>query len=185
MLDARHPLDWHFEQFSQLCDKLRSFTRRCIFSFIDPYKKIGSGFRTIRYEEMTAIASGFSEIAGRYNLELFTCAEEINLDEYGIGHSSCIDKGLIEQIIGNGLTAKKDKNQRSTCRCVESVDIGVYDTCVNGCVYCYATSSGGSAQRQRQNHDPNAPILIGYPVGNEIVVDRTVPSHKDSQFRLF
>jgi hypothetical protein len=185
MIDAKHPVHWHFEQFSQLCDKLYSFTRRCVFSFIDPYKKIGSGFRAIRHEEMIAVASGFSEIAARYDLGLFTCAEEIDLDEYGIGHFSCIDRELIEQIIGYGLTLNRDKNQRPACRCVESVDIGVYDTCVNGCVYCYATSGDGSALRHRENHDKNASMLTGYPVGDEIVTDRTVPSHKESQLRLF
>jgi hypothetical protein len=185
MLDAGHPAQWHFEHFGQLCEKLHSFTCRCVFSFIDPYKKIGSGFQTIKHEEMIAIASGFAEIAARYDLGLFTCAEEINLDEYGIGHSSCIDKELIEQIVGCRMTVKKDKNQRPACRCVESVDIGVYDTCINGCVYCYATSGGSSALRHRQNHDENAPTLAGYPVGNEIVADRTIPSHKESQLRLF
>jgi hypothetical protein len=185
MLDAGHPARWHFEQFGQLCEKLRPFTRRCVFSFIDPYKNIGSGFQAIEHEKMLLIASGFSGIASRYGLELFTCAEEIDLDEYGINHASCIDKEWIERIVGYRITAKRDKNQRPACRCVESVDIGAYNTCVNGCAYCYATSGAGSARRQRQNHDPDAPMLTGYPVGDEIVSDRTVPSHKETQLHLF
>ena len=138
MTDAGHTIHWHFEQFDQFCEKLYPFTRRCIFSFIDPYKSLGNSSHAVAYEEMTAIASGFSEISARYGLKLFTCAEEINLDEDGIGHASCIDRDLIEQIIGYRITAKKDNSQRPACRCVESVDIGAYDTCVNGCVYCYA-----------------------------------------------
>jgi DNA repair photolyase len=185
VLDVKHSIHWHFEQFAQFCEKLHSFTRRCVFSFIDSYKSIGSGFQAVEHEKMLAVASGFSKIAARYGLGLFTCAEEINLEEYGVDHSSCIDKELIEQIIGCRLTAKRDKNQRPACRCVESVDIGAYDTCVNGCAYCYATSSSNSARRQRENHDPNASMLAGYPVGDKIVADRTLPSHKVSQLHLY
>jgi hypothetical protein len=185
MLDAGHSVHWHLEQFGQFCEKLCPFTRRCVLSFIDPYKSIGSGFQAVEHGEMLAIASGFSGIAARYRIELFTCAEEIDLKEYGIGHASCIDKELVEQIVGYRIMTQRDKNQRAACRCIESVDVGAYNTCVNGCAYCYATSSGNSARRQRQHHDPEAPMLTGYPVGDEIVADRTVPSHKDSQLRLF
>jgi hypothetical protein len=185
MLDIGHSVSWHFEQFGQLCEKLHSFTRRCIISFVDPYKSIGNSLQAVGHEEMAAIASGFSEIAAQYGLGLFTCAEEINLDKYGIGHASCIDRELIEQILGCKITAKKDKNQRPTCQCIESVDIGAYNTCINGCAYCYATSGGGSALRLKQNHDKNAPMLTGYPAGDEIVTDRTMQSRKNSQLRLF
>lgn len=184
-IDVVHTVRWHLEQFYQLCEKLHPFTRRCIFSFIDPYKSIGSSFQAMSRTEMLEIAAGFSEIAKQYHLALFTCAEEINLEAYGIGHSSCIDKGLIEQMIGHNMKAKRDANQRSACRCIESVDIGAYDTCLNGCRYCYATTSNKLVLHQKQNYDVNAPMLTGYPVGNEIITDRTVPSQKDIQPRLF
>jgi DNA repair photolyase len=183
VLDAVHSARWHFEQFGRLCEKLSPFTRRCVFSFIDPYRKIGSAFRAIDRREMLAVASVFSEIAARYAIELRTCAEEVDLEEYGIHHASCIDRELIEQIVGYKLTSKRDKNQRPACRCVESVDIGAYNTCVNGCAYCYATSGGASARRQ--GHDPNAPMLTGWPAGSEIVSDRTRPSHREGQLSLF
>lgn len=35
----------------------------------------------------------------------------------------------------------KDPSRRKACRCVVSRDIGMYDSCVYGCPYCYATSS--------------------------------------------
>lgn len=185
IIDAIHTVGLHLEQFQYLCEKLHPFTQRCVLSFIDPYKSIGNNFRAMQRTEMIFIASGFSEIAGKYGLELYTCAEEIELSDYGIAHSSCIDKGLIEQIIGCSITAKKDANQRPACECIESVDIGAYDTCTNGCTYCYATSNQNSASLHIKKHDPSAPMITGYPTGDEMITDRTKSSQKTNQLRLF
>jgi hypothetical protein len=185
LLDDVHTIQWHYERFYELCDKLHPFTRRCILSFLDPYKHIAGRFQEPRVEEMEAVASGFSKIAGKYDLALFACAEETDFAEYGIGRASCIDLELIEQILGFGIRAKKDAAQRPACACIESVDIGVYDTCTNGCSYCYATTNSNTALRRYQNHVPDAPMLTGYPIGDEIITDRTTKSQKMNQLRLF
>lgn len=178
-------ISWHLKRFAEMCEKLHPYTRRCILSFVDPYKSIGNSFKAMTPDEMVAVGSGFAKTARKHGLALYTCAEEIDLTGYGISPSSCIDQELIEQIIGRRITAKKDANQRPACRCIESVDIGVYDTCINGCSYCYATSSPKTALRRLKEHDPNAPMISGYPTGNEIITDRTTASQKTSQIRLF
>lgn len=185
LIDERHSVKWHIEQFAEMCAKLGGFTERCILSFIDPYKSIGDRFRAMTHEEMRAIAAGFSEIAKQHGIALYTCAEEIDLAEYGIEHSACIDQSLIEQIIGCRIKAKADANQRAACCCIESVDIGAYDTCANGCAYCYATSSRKTALRNVAEHNAQAPMLTGYLRGDEIVTDRTTPSQKLDQLSLF
>ena len=185
LLDATHSIHWHYEQFYELSEKVHPYTRRCILSFIDPYKHITGRFQEVRREEMIAVASGFSKIAEKYGLVLFACAEETYLTECGVGRSSCIDQELIEKILGCGIRARKDVAQRPACACIESVDIGVYDTCINECAYCYATTSPKTALRRFENHAPDAPMLTGYPVGGEIVTDRTTKSQKTNQLRLF
>jgi hypothetical protein len=185
MIDEKHSVKWHIKQFSEMCGKLNAYTERCIISFIDPYKSIGDKFRAITDGEILAIASGFSEVARQNEITLFTCAEVIDLFSYGIMHGSCIDENLIEQIIGNSVKAKIDTNQRAACRCIESVDIGAYDTCPNGCAYCYATSSLKTVLQHMAAHDPKAPMLTGYPGGNEIITDRTALSQKVNQISLF
>lgn len=185
VIDEKLTVAWHIEQFGEMCERLNAYTERCIMSFVDPYKSIGDKFRAMTGNEILSIASEFSKIAKRYGIALYTCAEEIDLSKYGIEHSACIDKLLVEKVIGHTIKAKKDTNQRAACCCIESVDIGVYDTCSHGCAYCYATSSQKTVLRRIVSHNPAAPMITGYPTGSEIVTDRTSMSQIVNQISLF
>ena len=184
-IDEKHSVEWHIEKFYLMSDILKTYTERCIISFLDPYKNIGNHFRGLTNSEMNRIASEFSEIARKCDLALFTCAEVIDLSQYGIAHASCIDKSLIEQTIRSPIKAKLASSQREPCFCIESIDIGVYDTCSNGCAYCYANSNRQIVGQRTVAHDPKAPMLTGYPSGKEIVTNRTLRSQIISQTSLF
>ncbi len=106
-------------------------------------------------------------IASKREMELNSCAEELNLSHLGIKPGKCIDDKYIREVFDIDVTHKKDKGQREACGCVESRDIGVYDTCILGCQYCYATSSFDKALINYQEQDKEAPSLINgieYPV---------------------
>lgn len=113
ILDKKHSVNWHKEQFNDLCRQLQGYTQRCIISFVDSYRH--SPFRQLKADEMRDIAECFSEIASKNDIALYTCAEEIDLSQFGIGHSSCVDKSLIEEIIGQPIKAKAGKPQRAGC----------------------------------------------------------------------
>ena len=124
--------------------KLHDYTEKCTISFIDFYKNTANNVKDLKIqvmgnEEKIALASKLVEIAKSYNLRMDTCAENIDISHLDIAHARCIDDKLIEKIIGCKINAEKDKNQRLECGCVMSVDIGMYNTCMNGCKYCYAT----------------------------------------------
>lgn len=59
-----------------------------------------------------------------YGLRVDTCAEKVELRQYGIEHARCIDGRLLEQLLQCQLEVKKDKGQRPECGCIESLDIG-------------------------------------------------------------
>jgi hypothetical protein len=137
------------------------------FADIAGYKKVqkhlshaGVQAREFTVPEMEAFAAGVQQLNQRGGLSVSTCAETIDLDMYGIEHGRCIDDRLLiklfpwdaklmaflgyEQGLGGEcvpITKKrklKDPGQRKACGCIVSKDIGRYDTCSHGCVYCYA-----------------------------------------------
>ena len=56
----------------------------------------------------------------------------------------CIDAARLSDIAGYDIAARQ-KGNRDGCLCAESRDIGAYDTCAHGCVYCCAVSDHDKA----------------------------------------
>ena len=183
VLTDKYSVEYHVEKFEAMCQWLHRATERCVISFVDLYED--NGFPCMEPEEMWEIAQRLSKIAGRYHLPLYTCAEKIDLSAFGIRHGACIDRERIQKLAGYKMDVKKASGQRPQCRCVESIDVGIYDTCTNGCKYCYATRSTGSARRKKELYDPASPLLIGQLRGDETVTDREIRSNRDYQFSLF
>ena len=168
---GKERMDWRFDPLI-LTDK-----------YTVSYKE--SPFLEMEQEDMLELGEGLGKIAKKYNLPLYTCSEKIDLTPYGIRHGACIDKDKIYELIGYKLDVKKDAGQRKECGCVESIDIGVYDTCTHGCRYCYAVNSQESAKKKRQRHDPQSPLLVGQLQGDEIITDKEVTTSRDNQISLF
>lgn len=185
MVTERYPVDWHLRKFEDLCRKLHGHTERCIISFIDPYRHLGSEWRGMSAESIRETASGLARIAECYGLPLYTCAEEIELSEFGIRHAACIDPKKVEKVAGFPIVSKKDPGQRPACGCMASVDIGMYDTCGHGCRYCYATFYNEGALKKRMSaHRSDSPMLIGEPDGNELITEKKDGSLKILQMKL-
>jgi hypothetical protein len=190
LINKELSFDYHLSMFHQMCETLADYTEQCIFSFVNLYGKIqkqllGLGVSVLKNTEMHTLARGFADIAKGHKLKLATCSETIDLSIYGITQASCISQALIEQIIGCPLSVKKDNNQRLSCGCIESVDIGAYDSCSHGCTYCYARRNEALVNKNIEKHDSKSPLLIGYPRGDEKVTDRVGKSFKAAQTVLF
>lgn len=161
LITEKYSAEFHKEMFGRLADKLDGCFDSSVISFVDRYGKNAKrfdekGIREPTYEEVRSVAESFAAIGREKGFDISTCAEKTELGVYGIGHSSCIDIGRIQRIMGREVKAAADRNQRDGCRCVSSVDIGTYDTCLHGCVYCYANRSDKSAQSGFARHDPTS-----------------------------
>ena len=93
---------------------------------------------------LESFLKNMKEIALENEMELTACAEQELEEKYGIASASCIDKSLVEQITGMEIDVPKDRNQRPGCGCIQSIDVGSYDTCPAGCLYCYASGTPGT-----------------------------------------
>jgi hypothetical protein len=89
-----------------------------------------------------------------------SCAESFNLKPFGILPGKCVDGELIAKLFGIQVKAGKDRSQRKECGCLQSKDIGFYDTCLHGCAYCYA-GTFQAGLRNRLKHEVDSPLLIG------------------------
>lgn len=176
-----------FEHFSKL---LHGYTEKCIVSFLDLYANTARNTRTFKIhslnqEEQIDLMRKFVKVAAKNHIQIETCAEKVDLEALGIKHAHCIDGELLEKIIGCRLNLRKDPNQRMGCGCISSIDIGAYNTCRNGCYYCYANMNNLAAQDRWRLHDPKSPLLFGKLESGDVVKDRKVFTNKDAQISIF
>ena len=192
LINEKYTKEYHFRAFEKIAEELKDYTERVVISFVDLYAKTqrnmaGLHLIDMSQEDMSEIAAKLADIAHEKGLEIESCAEIIDLESVGVRHGHCIDKGLIEELIGCSLKGSKDKNQRPECGCFESVEVGTYNTCRNWCRYCYANFNDEQVKTQSGLYDPTSPILcskIDENNGDKINI-RKVDSLKDLQLRLF
>jgi DNA repair photolyase len=181
LLTEKIDIQYHYEHFESICRRLENHTERCIISFMHMYKKCVRNLKefsitTPDEEKMAEIAKQLSGIALRNGIVVQTCALEVDLSKTGVIRGKCIDDELISDITGLELELKKDKYQRKACDCVESIDIGSYNTCMHGCSYCYANSDLKAAEKNHAMHDPRSPLLYGRIDASDTITDREMKS---------
>ena len=182
--------EYHIKAFEQIACLLNGYTNKSVISFVDVYAKNKKNIASLQpyqisHSQLLNFTRKLSEIAIKNGMEIGSCAENLDLEQCGIQHNSCIDKKLIEKIIGCSIKAGKDKNQRSECGCIESVEIGTYNTCSNGCKYCYANYSEENVTNNCNKYNPKSPLLCGEVMGDDKVNRRKVKSLKELQLSIF
>lgn len=189
-INDKYTVEYHLKYFELLANKLAKYTEKCTVSFVDLYRNTQ---RNMAHLNMTSISAEqkeemmerFAEIAASHGIYIDTCAEDIDLNKFNITHARCIDKDRFERLGGYTLNVEKDKNQRSECGCIASIDIGAYNTCRNGCLYCYANYNQPIVIKNSSQHDPNSPLLFGEVSETDVIKTREVKSCRTCQINIF
>lgn len=179
VLSGSQSIDVHRERFSRLASALEGVAEVVNISFVEPYLKVLRRIedRTIRYrkldparhkaaskrfpdlpfvgDEVRTFLDELASVASRHGMELRACANP----EWGIPPSQCCGAEMFAPY-GSGLEVRlgelKRAPTREACRCLQSVDIGMDNTCVGGCLYCYVVSSQEIASRHFEDHEPSS-----------------------------
>lgn len=164
LLTREYTVQRHLETFARMAERLTPYVDRCIFSFVEMYKKLEVNMpelKPLSVEDMDGLAKGLGAIAARNGLLLQTCGTNGDFTRYGIHASGCMTLDIIGKANGIVFKDRKHKGMRHGCHCIESRDIGAYDTCLNGCRYCYANKTPQKAFENFKLHGPASPLLLG------------------------
>lgn len=179
LLTKKYTVEGHFETFERMVSVLSPHVSRCIFSFVELYKKVEwnmPGLIPLSREKMETLAEGLGAIAARHDLALQICGTTEDWSRFGIAAPGCIATEHLGRANDVQFRELKHPGTRIGCHCAESRDIGAYDTCPNGCKYCYANQSPRKAAENFKRHDPRAPLLVGELGPDDTVIPATQKS---------
>jgi hypothetical protein len=167
------PPDFHLRSFERIARALEGFTDEVVVSFAQIYRK------TKRNMDRAAAESGFTwddptgadkrallaALAGcarSHGMQMSVCGQREFLTD-GVADARCIDPIRLGDVAGRPIPASA-RGHRKECGCFQSRDIGEYDTCPHGCVYCYAVRRRALARERYRRHDPNGEFLFRPPL---------------------
>jgi len=183
-----YTMEKHIQSFQWMAEKLQGYTDHCVISFLDLYEKTKRNFQGVRNvteKEIRQLVPVLVEIGQKYGIRIKSCCEMEWLKEYGVDVSGCMTQQVIERAIDCTMNVPKKKAARQGCDCLLGNDLGAYNTCWHGCVYCYANYNKNVVDKNRIQHDPKSPLLIGTLNPEDVVVDAKQESYLDGQMRLF
>jgi hypothetical protein len=169
VFSSETPLERHIEAFAWLAGRLEGVTDEVAISFAQMYEKTKRNMdwasREFKFDwtdpddrTKRNLMRELLKIALSRKMKLTLCSQPY-LIEPGVEESRCIDARRLSALTGGEIHAHL-KGARKECGCFESKDIGDYDTCPHGCVYCYAVQNRGLAQGRYRRHDPLGDLLF-------------------------
>lgn len=170
---------YHLSRFDELCTALQGVVQRCYFSFLVFHNKVrknaavlcretGIELHDLPTARRIEMANALANIALEHGIQMLSCCGDYLLNEK-IKKAHCTDAELLRRLYPGRTRRLIEAPTRDGCGCCECTDIGTYDTCPHGCVYCYANSRAQAALRSYDRHDPHLDMLGRYvePCGNK------------------
>ena len=166
--------EFHLRNFARIADSLKGATQQVMVSMLDFYQKTSRHLCELKQRgivfdreadssmDVNELMRGIAQIAKSNGMAIFSCAEERDFTEVGVPPGHCIDEYLLHSLWEFPCKNKKDPGQRKQCGCAVSKDIGINNTCIHGCPYCYATGNCTIASRRYHEHNPASPAMCDY-----------------------
>lgn len=164
LLTEKYTVEMHLQTFEYMTNILAPYIDRCIFSFVEMYKKLETNMPELillTEKDKELLAGGFGAVARKYGMAIQTCGLNGEYTGYGIQKSGCMTLDILGEANGIKFKKLKHKGLRQGCQCIESRDIGAYNTCMNGCKYCYANKDPHKAFENYKLHNPKSALLLG------------------------
>jgi hypothetical protein len=185
VFSSETPADTHLENFEWLASRLEGLTDEVVISFAQIYQKtrrnmdwasreFGFEWSDPDDEQKRKLMREFLRLARAHRMQLTLCSQPYLL-EPGVQEAHCVDARRISALLGREIHTRL-KGARKECGCFESKDIGDYDTCPHGCVYCYAVLNRKLAQRHYREHDPASEFLFGRRLSVSAETSTNAPS---------
>ena len=188
LLTEKYTIERHLETFDRMARELAPYVDRCIFSFVEMYKKLEVNMpelRPVSEQDKLTLAKRMGAIARQYGLYLQTCATKEDYEPFGIHRSGCMTAEIFSNSLGIRFKKTAHKGNRAGCLCMESRGLGDYNSCPNGCRYCYANKDHKKALQNYLAHDPNSPLLLGHLNPDDLIISSRQSSMLDKGLYLF
>ncbi len=174
-LSEKYTEEVHAARFDEIAGLLEGSVRAVIVSFIDLYEKTKRNFpgaEEVPPEAQERLVRTFVRIAARRGMRVRLCLEDARLSACGADVSGCMTKQVLEQAFGCEIAAPPAAGHaRDGCRCLLGSDIGAYNSCGHGCLYCYANADPALVRENMRRHDPHSTMLIGDLRPGDVVTD--------------
>jgi len=172
LISDETPEGWHTENATRIADALAGSVNEVVISFARIYRKTARNLarateqQSVDWRDPDAAAKrGLLEklrgIAEDRSMTLTVCTQPELADGLA-APARCIDTARLNRVAAHfdhAPVTARTKGPRTGCLCTESRDIGSYETCPHGCVYCYAVSDPEAARRNQRAHDPSVETL--------------------------
>ncbi|MEC9347403.1 MAG: DUF1848 domain-containing protein [Pseudomonadota bacterium] len=141
------PPDYHRAQVHRIADRLAGLVDEVVFSAVNLYAKSRRNLARHAPEldvhepdeaAKRELLAGLGEIVLERGMRPRLCSQP-DLLSGPLEPARCVDAERLARIGGAPFRARQ-KGNRPGCACAASRDIGAYDSCAHGCLYCYAVS---------------------------------------------
>ena len=167
----KYDYNWHIKNFQYINKQLRRHAGRVVINFVSLYEKVKRhmpNIQEVSYNDKMNLIHDFVNLS---SIPIQMCGNGLQFkDLEGVEITGCLDEHALNLM---GIYPSKPKGNAAPwgCLCYPNTSIGEYNTCLHKCKYCYASSDFNKCDSNFSKHDPKSPLLIGWPKGDEKIIE--------------